>query len=334
MQITEEQIRAAAEATLKHWPAASAVLLFGSRARGDHLPSSDWDVAVVTEDPLKLPSYLPLLDLAERHHPSMDVAFISDDDIRRHRNLLGRLGCSLARDARPIAGSWNPPTGLKEPKIDHGIYHKDIYNSLSCFNEALRSAWHGFRGSSAAAGQWTANGFVKRTADAAEHLAKAILVRNSHQPRSIHDLGRLADDIAAEASELAATIRSLKGHTLTDHTAHWSNTPPATAEAVSHASRRLKRTGQLLAAELPHWRNGDLEFLMEDIRSAAVDLRNVQATPLDETDSASGRAAIALRNGRNTALRGTHTLWTAWQEAQLELPKSAVEDGGPLPLPF
>ena len=337
MRITEEQIRAAAEATLERWPAASAVLLFGSRARGDHLPTSDWDLAVVTDDPLNRPRDLPLLYLAELHHPEMDVAFISDDDIHRHRNLLGRLGCSLARDARPIAGNWSPPTGLTEPEMDRMMYQEEISTSLLRFAEALRSALHARRSSTEAEGQWTANTFVNKSADAAEHLAKAMLVRNCHEPRSIHNLDHLADDIAAVSPELAEAIRSLNGHTQADHTGHYSNSPPATAESVRRAVRRLKRTGQLLATELPHWRSAILDSLMTDIKSAAVDLRDMKAVPLDATDSASGQAAMALRGGRVDALRGAHALWTAWKEPQPEpaaQPAPAAKDDDPSPSPF
>ena len=255
------------------------------------------------------------------------MAFISDDDIRLHRNLLGRLGCcALARDARPIAGIWRPPAGLKEPGMDHGIHRTEINNSLRRFSEALRSAFYVFFDSSAVATQDSAGSFVNRSADAAEHLATAMLVRNGHQPRSIHDLGRLAEGIASEDPELAKTVRSLNGHTRADHARHYGNSPPATAEAVSHAAMRLKRTGQLLAAELPHWRSGHLKPLMEDIRSFAVDLRNAQATPLDETGSEAAQAALALRGGRDAALRGAHALWTEWGDAELEPPAPAIED--------
>ena len=337
MRITEERIRAAAEATLQRWPAASAVLLFGSRARGDHLPTSDWDLAVVTDDPRNLPSDLPLLDLAELHHPNMDVAFISGDDIRRQRNLLGRLGFSLSRDARPIAGRWSPPAGLKEPVMDHQKYVEEIANSLRRFSEALRWAFAGFRDPTAVAAQGSVDSFVNRSADAAEHLAKAMLVRNGHEPRSIHNLPHLADGISSESPGLAEAIRSLNGGTQADHTRHYADAPAADVEDVRHAVRRLKRTGQLLAAELPHWRSAGLVSPMEQIQSAAVDLRDAKAMQLDDNGSAAGQATMALRGGRVDGLRGADALWTAWREPQPEpaaLPAPAAEDNGPSPSPF
>ena len=326
MGITEERIRAAAEASLARWPAASAVLLFGSRARGDHLPSSDWDLAVVTDDPRGWPPDLPLFELNPQE---VDVAFISDADIRSHRNLLGRLGCALAREARPIAGIWRPPEGLKEPEMDHGTYLAEIENSLARFGEALVEARLALLKPSAAGAQVSAGGFVNRSADAAEHLAKAMLHRNGHQPRAIHDLGRLADGIAAEDPELAASVRSLNGQTRADHTRHYATAAAATAEAVSHAAQRLQRTGWLLAEELPHWRSEDLKPRMDIVESNAVDLREAQATALGESGSEAGRAAVAIRDGRNDALGGAWALLTEWKEAHSEPAAAEVEDGPP-----
>lgn len=325
MRITEEQIRAAAEASLTRWPAASAVLLFGSRARGDNLPSSDWDLAVVADDPRGRPPDLPLFDLDPEE---VDLTFISDADIRRHRNRLGRLGCALTRDARPIAGSWRPPAGLKEPEMDPGTYLAEIENSLARFGEALLEARLALFKPSAAGAQVSAASFVNRSADAAEHLAKAMLLRNGRQPRAIHDLGRLADGIAAEDPDLAETVRSLDGQTQADHTRHYATATPATAEAVSHAAQRLQRTGRLLAEELPHWRSEELQPRMDVIESNSVGLRDAQAPPLDETESASGQAALALRSGRGTTLRGAWALCTAWKEAHPEpaMPAAVEED--------
>ena len=56
---------------------------------------------------------LTLLDLAELDPFGMDVAFISDDNICRHRHLPGWLGCALARDALPITVGWSPPAGQR-----------------------------------------------------------------------------------------------------------------------------------------------------------------------------------------------------------------------------
>ena len=188
------------------------MLLFESRARGDHKPSSDWDSAVITDDPTDRPSDLPLPDLAELHWPGMELAFISNEEIRRRRNLLGHLGCSLARGAKPIAGNWIPPAGLTKPKIDFRMHAQEIANALRRFSDALRLVAAGFRDPTAIESHGSADKFVYRSADAAEHLTKSLLVRNDHQPPAIRDLARLAEGVSAQASELAETIRSLNGH--------------------------------------------------------------------------------------------------------------------------
>ena len=265
----------------------------------------------------------------------MDVAFISGDDIRRHRNLLGRLGCSLARDARTIAGNWSPPAGLKEPEMDHRKYVKGIANSLRSFSEALQLASEGFRDRTEIEAEDSVDNFVNRSANAAEHLAKAMLLRHGTQPRKIHNLTHLADDIAAEFPELAEAIRGLNGGTQADHTRHYSDAPPADQEDVRHAVGRLKRTAQLLAAEEPHWRSGQLRTAMHRFKSAAVELRDVKALPLDSTDPALTMAITALRDGRADLVQGAHELWTAWRgpqrEAQPEPPAPDDGDDGPSP---
>ena len=58
-----ERIRWAAEETLRRWPAAQAAVLFGSRARGEHRPDSDWDIAIITARSGPRPDGLPLFDL-------------------------------------------------------------------------------------------------------------------------------------------------------------------------------------------------------------------------------------------------------------------------------
>ena len=189
MRVNEEQVRAAAEASLARWPAASAVLLYGSRARGDHLPDSDWDLAVVTDDPQGCPSGLPLLDLADLEPPEVDVAFISDSEIRRCRNLLGQLGCALAREARPIAGSWRPPAGIGEPQPDPEVHRSGIECALSSFSDAVESVYWSFGSSSTAHAQRSADDFADSSERCAKHLVRAILVR-SGSAAAVHEKPR------------------------------------------------------------------------------------------------------------------------------------------------
>ena len=332
MRVDEEQVRAAAEASLALWPAASAVLLHGSRARGDHLPDSDWDLAVVTDDPRGCPSGLPLLDLAGLEPPEVDVAFISDSEIRRCRNLLGRLGCALAREARPIAGNWRPPEGIGEPQPDPEVYRNGIECALRSFGDAVESVYWSFGSSLAAKAQLSADDFADSSERCAKHLVRAILVRSGRQPRSMRSLGRLADGIAAGDPDLAAAVRSLKGHAQGDRLRIRGSAPwPATADAVSHSARRLKRAGRLLAAELPHWPDGELpHWLGKDLDHRAGNIRlyagwlgDAQAAELDGTASASGQAALALREGREDVLRGARAILAAWRELR---PDAAARD--------
>ena len=321
MRVDEEQVRAAAESSLALWPAASAVLLHGSRARGDHLPDSDWDLAVVTDDPQGCPSGLPLLDLADLEPPEVDVAFISDSEIRRCRNLLGWLGCALAREAMPIAGSWHPPAGIGEPQPDPEACRSGIEYALSSFSDAVESVYWSFDSSSTAHAQRSADDFADSSERCAKHLVRAILVRSGRQPRSMRSLDRLADGIAAEDPGLSAAVRSLKGHAQGDRLRIRGSAPwPATADAVLHSARRLKRAGRLLAAELPHRLEEELGHRARKIRHYSGRLGDAQAGELDGTASASGQAALALREGREDVLRGARAILV---NAEVKFPSCA-----------
>ncbi len=267
-----DRIRKAARETLAAWPAARAVLLFGSRARGDHDASSDWDIAVVTGDGPPRPADLPVLDLADDH---VNIVFIADSEIRLHRNDLGHLGCALARDAVPLAGRWERPTGLKTPELDRNVYLMVITNALSHMNEALIELRIGLGASNPLSVQRQANFFVERTAIAAGHLAKALLLRHGHEPRRLHDLAGLSGAIAGKDPALAETLRSLNGLTAAGREAHHADAPDVSPDEIARAGERLCRTAGLLAGEFPHYRGHVEDIVLDELDEAAQRLAGV-----------------------------------------------------------
>ncbi len=65
-ELTARMLRRAAQWTVAGWPQVQAVILFGSRASGDHHHGSDRDIAVLTDGPEEPLDDLPLDHLATR----------------------------------------------------------------------------------------------------------------------------------------------------------------------------------------------------------------------------------------------------------------------------
>ena len=332
---TLERIRRAAEATLECWPAAKAVLLFGSRVRGDHGPTSDWDIAVVTDGSLDCPPDLPILELSM---DNLDTVFIAADDIRRHRNRLSHLGCALSRDAVALAGDWERPKGLREPELNNDSYLNEIENSQVGIVVALDQLRTGMGLRDPVRAQAAANRFVSRTADAAKHLAKALLLRNGHQPQRIRDLAGLASRIAGRDADLAEKIGSLNGGASVGHVAHCGDSPDSSPDEISQSIRRLCRTADLLAEEMPHYRRYIPSIAFDNISAAASRLSEVEPATLNrQSASDSVRSAEALRQGRQNAIAAATSLRSAWEATSRrdhdEGPAAEVEmspdDGGP-----
>ena len=93
-----------------------------------------------------------------------------------------------------------------------------------------------------------ADSFVAGTANAAEHLAKAVMGRHGLDARHSHDLHRLADQARSAGHEaLAEDILRMNGATRTDHVARYEG---ADAESLGHAIARLPAVLDLVRKEL------------------------------------------------------------------------------------
>ena len=197
-----ETLCRAAEAALAANPEISAVLLFGSRARGDHRPDSDWDLAFVTSG-----------ERIERRDPegwrppgggmTFDCLQVPVAELERKANALAHIACPLVREGRVIAGAWNRPATGERPAMEEEEYAKFLRRSVNLMADACRVA----SGIPTALGAgWDADEcgfFVARSADAAEFLAKAMLGRVGMDIPRTHDLGVLAARLRGCASGIA-----------------------------------------------------------------------------------------------------------------------------------
>ena len=127
-----ERIRWAAEETLRRWPAAQAAVLFGSRARGEHRPDSDWDIAIITARSGPRPDGLPLFDLDRT-----DIPVLTAERIRQRANALGAVECEIVRDGTLLAGHWDRPLLEGNPVMTEEDYRKWMAGALGHAVEAV-----------------------------------------------------------------------------------------------------------------------------------------------------------------------------------------------------
>ena len=253
------ELRAAAEETLAAWPEARAALLFGSRARGDHRPDSDWDVAFVLDGPgdciRSLPRGLPM----DRFPGNVQRLAIPEELLRRKAGAIGHIGRGIARDGRLLAGTcvvcepsvdsaagpprtrqpfWETPHMQAE---EYGRFMRNAATYMAAAADSISEIGIGIWEDDASA----CNHFAARSADAAEHLAKAMLGREDVEFKHTHSLSALAGQAADEGlHELARTLGSMNGGSREDHKASYD---PVDADSCAHAARRMI----LMTGELP-----------------------------------------------------------------------------------
>ena len=227
-------------------------MLFGSRARGDHRPDSDWDVAFILKDGSAalhggfgaLPEGLP----ADSLPSEVQRLAIPEALLRRKACAIGHVALGIARDGRTLAGTWS------RPQVEHVLmqpyeYGNLITNAATFMEEAAN------RISRIGIGDWVNDArvctrFLTRSANAGEHLAKAMLGRHGIDFARSHDMtvrARLAEE--AGLSGLARTVTALNGLTRAQHVAHYGSAPP-TEEDCRHAVQRLHAVIAGLGEEL------------------------------------------------------------------------------------
>ena len=248
-------LRSVSRATLAAWPEAQAAVLFGSRARGDHRPDSDWDVAFIVHSGPEasvglggigaLPEDLP----ADGLPPDVQRFAISKDLLRRKAGAIGHVALGIARDGRILAGTWTRPqverVFMQSYEYGRCVCHAAFFMQQAAEDISRLGAichW----GEDAHRCRW----FLKNSADAGEQLAKGMLGRHGIDFARSHDMtvrARLAEE--AGFPDLARTVTALDGRTRGHHMAHNHPAIPG-EEACRHAVRRLHAVIEGLGEEL------------------------------------------------------------------------------------
>jgi len=91
---------------LRHNIGIEQILLFGSRARGEARPDSDWDFYVLLDCDLDFPQKRRLVteiqrELARLRIPN-DVILTSAERFQRMKDFPGHLGYTVAREGVPL----------------------------------------------------------------------------------------------------------------------------------------------------------------------------------------------------------------------------------------
>lgn len=104
-RVVERAAERLAEATR-----AEAVILFGSRARGEHKPDSDWDLCVVLPDDVRPQQFTPskLWALVSDLDASIQVYPLRRSVFEAKKNDVDSLSHDIARDGYAIIGSMEP----------------------------------------------------------------------------------------------------------------------------------------------------------------------------------------------------------------------------------
>ena len=107
--VIERDVETAAE-RLAEATHAEAVILFGSRARGDHQPDSDWDLCVVLPDDIRPQEFTPskLWELLSDLDASIQVYPLRRSVFEAKKDDIDSLSHDIARDGYTIIGSMVP----------------------------------------------------------------------------------------------------------------------------------------------------------------------------------------------------------------------------------
>ncbi len=253
-----EELRARARAALAADRNVRAVLLYGSRARGDHRPESDWDIALVTRRGGWRLCWRPPAGWGDG--PGFRTPWflrLPEGELRRKKDAVGHPAFALARDGIVLAGSWRRPVPGPPQPVGADDHARILDIALRCLGRAVHGAGallttdrkHALRYDDCDYARWvfhtTCFRISRDSGWAASGLAVAALARFAKPGACKHPPERLARSISD--SVLAAELARLGGRIVEEGAAGEEAGGP---EDLRAAFVRIARIAERLPAEL------------------------------------------------------------------------------------
>ncbi len=247
----------------KSWDNLESILLFGSRVRGTARPDSDWDIALIVDDPaitcVQQNKRQPAPPPFDRYE-NLDVVTLTPALLCADLSSYGTITQQIAQDGQRIIGDWE----MDQDAIRHNAviaprdWHFGLEASRGHIQDAVNAVQQYKHETDYDAATMRCQSFIVHSQHAAEFLVKTILKRRKIPPKHTHDLTRLAqtmrssgpDDIdASKWRSLSNRVESLDGFTFLDHQAEYHGALIEVA-TVERAAQRLALTLSLLIDEV------------------------------------------------------------------------------------
>ena len=288
------------------WDHVQAIVLFGSRAKGTARPDSDWDIAVIVDDPalteLRHSQVTPVPPPFDRYE-NLDVLMLTPTMIHADRLSYGRVAQQIAQDGTTLMGEWTMKRDeIKETAVmNPQEWRLGISTSLDRITDALNAIIKYKQKTDYVSCDTNCLTFIVQSQMAAEHLVKAIMTRRKVPPQKTHDISQLAQHMrnhplahisGSDWSALTERVQALNGTTHMDHQAGY-DTYIMTPEAILQATDRLVNT---------------IPFLVDEIGSALHPARSAAAMGLSQACWGTAAHQAALRREAHGLLLECHLL--------------------------
>ena len=311
-------IRVDAEDLLRRRSDAKAVVLFGSRARGQAHEFSDWDVALITRSGDRERFLEP-----EEHgfsRSGVECLVMPESVIEADCRTVGRLTRGLLRDGVVLAGRWKPHLPEQGACMNVDDYVSHLKAALKRFRRSadeygeLGDALASWRSDDAAC-----DAFVQLTSDATERTGKALLIGLGLDPEHSHSMARLAEQARrAGFSDQADWLADLNGGTHRDHMADYIGEARATEMQCRRAVPRFQGALRLYGHLMADWPD---EVLADDKREAMLRSLDVLGK-MAERISGAKRGAYCASDGPQPKVAVLLDAQAAFMEAVREVTAS------------